>query len=107
MRALPLLYHPATSTLIPDLLLRLAIPTQCHHTLVKLRTTSVADDLVSKMAIVKELREMPIAIRTKEANEQHYEVPAKFYALCLGPNKKYSSGYWETLGGCTCLGRAK
>ena len=37
---------------------------------------------------------MPIAIATAEANEQHYEVPAKFYDLCLGPRKKYSSGLW-------------
>ena len=37
---------------------------------------------------------MPIAIATDEANEQHYEVPAKFYDLCLGPRKKYSSGWW-------------
>ena len=47
------------------------------------------------MAIVKELHDMPIAIETTKANEQHYEVPAKFYTLCLGPNKKYSSGLWE------------
>ncbi len=37
---------------------------------------------------------MPIAIETDLANEQHYEVPARFYDLCLGPNKKYSSGLW-------------
>jgi len=27
-----------------------------------------------KMKFVKQLKEMPIAIKTKEANEQHYEV---------------------------------
>jgi cyclopropane-fatty-acyl-phospholipid synthase len=75
--------------------------------LVELQTASITDDLISKMEIVKELHEMPIAINTKEANEQHYEVPAKFYTLCLGPNKKYSSGYWETLDKCTRLGRVK
>ena len=46
------------------------------------------------MAIVNELKTMPIAINTDEANDQHYEVPAKFYDLCLGRNKKYSSGLW-------------
>jgi cyclopropane-fatty-acyl-phospholipid synthase len=39
---------------------------------------------------------MPIAIETEAANAQHYEVPAKFYDLCLGPCKKYSSGLWPT-----------
>lgn len=44
---------------------------------------------------VAELREMPIAINTTDANEQHYEVPAAFYRYCLGPNLKYSCGYWS------------
>jgi cyclopropane-fatty-acyl-phospholipid synthase len=39
---------------------------------------------------------MPVAIATDAANAQHYEVPARFYDLCLGPCKKYSSGLWET-----------
>ncbi|MDG2310333.1 MAG: class I SAM-dependent methyltransferase, partial [Planctomycetota bacterium] len=37
----------------------------------------------------------PIAIGTSAANEQHYEVPAEFYALCLGEHLKYSSCYWD------------
>jgi cyclopropane-fatty-acyl-phospholipid synthase len=28
------------------------------------------------------------------ANEQHYEVPAQFFALALGPHRKYSSAWW-------------
>src|SRR5207302_8214709 len=35
-----------------------------------------------------------IAIDTDAANAQHYEVPARFYQLCLGKHLKYSSGYW-------------
>ncbi|MEI6343641.1 MAG: cyclopropane-fatty-acyl-phospholipid synthase family protein [Verrucomicrobiota bacterium] len=49
------------------------------------------------MRMVAELREAPIAIETAAANEQHYEVPTRFYQLCLGPNLKYSSGYYPTL----------
>ncbi|AZZ38289.1 SAM-dependent methyltransferase [Bdellovibrio sp. qaytius] len=41
------------------------------------------------------LRESPLAIMTKQANEQHYEVPTKYYELCLGQHKKYSSCYWD------------
>ena len=37
-----------------------------------------------------------MAIETKAANDQHYEVPAAFYKLCLGPRLKYSSCYYET-----------
>ena len=31
---------------------------------------------------------------TAEANEQHYEVDARFYALCLGPHRKYSACFY-------------
>mgnify|MGYP002623788687 CR=1 FL=1 len=37
----------------------------------------------------------PVAIETRAANDQHYEVPAAFYARVLGRHRKYSSGLWE------------
>lgn len=46
------------------------------------------------MAHVEMLRNSPIAIETDAANGQHYEVPTRFYELCLGPRLKYSSGYY-------------
>ena len=61
-----------------------------------LRSEGSEQELEQKLKIVQKLKTMPIAIATAEANEQHYEVPAKFYDLCLGPRKKYSSGYWPT-----------
>ncbi len=45
--------------------------------------------------LVDELRASPIAIQTAAANEQHYEVPTRFYQLCLGRRLKYSSGLWS------------
>ncbi len=42
-----------------------------------------------------ELRTLPVAVETQAANDQHYEVPAAFYRLCLGPRLKYSSCYYE------------
>ncbi|MEP7352228.1 MAG: DUF1295 domain-containing protein, partial [Acidobacteriota bacterium] len=42
-----------------------------------------------------QLRTSPIAIQTDTANQQHYEVPAEFYRLVLGPHLKYSSGWWQ------------
>lgn len=46
------------------------------------------------MAYVRDLRTRDVAEQTRAANEQHYEVPAPFYDLCLGPWKKYSCGLW-------------
>ena len=34
----------------------------------------------------------PIAVNTVDANEQHYEVPPRFFELALGSRLKYSSG---------------
>lgn len=53
-------------------------------------------------AFVEQLRRSPIAEQVEKANEQHYEVPAEFFRLILGPRLKYSSCLWpdgvETLG---------
>lgn len=43
-----------------------------------------------------ELRASPIAIETGAANEQHYEVPAEFFRLHLGPRLKYSCCLYPT-----------
>ena len=39
-----------------------------------------------------------IAVATDAANRQHYEVPAAFFGLCLGPRRKYSCALWEPDG---------
>jgi cyclopropane-fatty-acyl-phospholipid synthase len=43
-----------------------------------------------RAALVRELRDSPVAIHTQDANAQHYEVPAEFFRLHLGPRLKYS-----------------
>ena len=40
-----------------------------------------------------------LAPLSEKANEQHYEVPTRFYDLVLGPHKKYSSCYFEDFSG--------
>lgn len=39
---------------------------------------------------VADLKTRAIAENTPAANEQHYELPTRFYQLCLGPRLKYS-----------------
>lgn len=41
------------------------------------------------------MTEFPIAIHTAEANAQHYELPARFFELVLGPQRKYSCCLYE------------
>ncbi len=57
------------------------------------------EDATRKFA--EDMTNHPIATHTADANAQHYEVPAEFFALCLGPRFKYSSCRYEagdTLG---------
>jgi cyclopropane-fatty-acyl-phospholipid synthase len=45
-------------------------------------------------AWLSHMRGAPIALATREANEQHYEVPVAFYRRVLGPHLKYSSAFF-------------
>ncbi len=51
------------------------------------------------------LGQAPIAQEIEAANEQHYEVPAEFFRLVLGPRLKYSCGLWPS--GTTTLAEAE
>jgi len=44
---------------------------------------------------LKALDDAPVAPLVEKANEQHYEVPAAFFAEVLGPHLKYSSAFWQ------------
>lgn len=46
-------------------------------------------------ALMESLAAGPIAVAVDAANEQHYEVPAPFFELALGPRLKYSCCYWD------------
>ncbi|TVP80695.1 MAG: class I SAM-dependent methyltransferase [Puniceicoccaceae bacterium] len=43
---------------------------------------------------IQTLESLPLAVDTDAANEQHYELPAAYFQLVLGPHLKYSAGYW-------------
>jgi cyclopropane-fatty-acyl-phospholipid synthase len=82
--------------LLPDALTRLGIRRLSAQ---RLREEG-ANDLEAADArfrrLLDELRQSPIAIETAAANEQHYEVPTRFFELCLGKRLKYSSCYYAT-----------
>ena len=46
-------------------------------------------------ALVARMSSGPIAELPEKANEQHYELPAGFLALILGPRRKYSGCLWS------------
>jgi cyclopropane-fatty-acyl-phospholipid synthase len=46
-------------------------------------------------ALLERMRSGPIAEQPEKANEQHYELPERFFELMLGPRRKYSCCLWE------------
>ena len=82
--------------LIPDALTRYGIRRLCAQRL-ELEGIGLPGQADARFrALLQELRESPIAIETAAANEQHYEVPTRFFQLCLGKRLKYSSCFYET-----------
>ena len=46
-------------------------------------------------ALLARMRSGPIAELPHKANEQHYELPPRFFELILGPRRKYSGCLWD------------
>jgi cyclopropane-fatty-acyl-phospholipid synthase len=47
------------------------------------------------MRWIEQCDRSPIAVETRAANDQHYEVPTEFYRYALGPRMKYSCAYFD------------
>ncbi len=78
---------------IPDRITRLAIQRLCRSRTQQARTAIEAGE-PEYLEFARSLSDGPIAVMTDRANDQHYEIPAEFFAHVLGPHRKYSCGYW-------------
>jgi cyclopropane-fatty-acyl-phospholipid synthase len=80
--------------LLPDPLIRLGIRRLCAQRLRDEGAGDVAQAWRRFDQVLAQLRGSPLAIETDAANRQHYELPAAFFAHCLGARLKYSCGYY-------------
>jgi cyclopropane-fatty-acyl-phospholipid synthase len=87
--------HLLETGLVPDPLIRIGIRYLLLKTLRDKRADTAEARQESVMRHVEGLRRSGIAEQTAAANEQHYEVPTRFYQCALGRRLKYSSGLWE------------
>ena len=71
---------------LPDLVTRAGIGLLVSRT----RRRLAAQPAGFEDRFAREMAAHPIAENTAEANAQHYELPAEFFALALGPRRKYS-----------------
>ena len=84
-----------SSGLVPDTAIRAGIRQMLRGTLREHTQPDAVSQLAALQTYIEDLRTRGIAEQTQAANEQHYEVPSRFYELCLGRRLKYSSGYWK------------
>jgi cyclopropane-fatty-acyl-phospholipid synthase len=86
--------HLLEKNLLPDPLIRTGIRVMLAGKIREETRANAEAQKAALMAHIEELKQSPIAIQTGAANEQHYEVPTRFFQLVLGPRLKYSSGLW-------------
>src|SRR5580698_9771926 len=80
--------------LLPDWLIRIGIRRLLRERLQEENQGDAAAQQARLLKLVEELKQSPIAVDARAANEQHYEVPTRFYQLCLGKRLKYSGALW-------------
>eukprot|EP00515_Schizochytrium_aggregatum_P014074 CAMPEP_0202082988 /NCGR_PEP_ID=MMETSP0964-20121228/21888_1 /ASSEMBLY_ACC=CAM_ASM_000500 /TAXON_ID=4773 /ORGANISM="Schizochytrium aggregatum, Strain ATCC28209" /LENGTH=375 /DNA_ID=CAMNT_0048650669 /DNA_START=64 /DNA_END=1191 /DNA_ORIENTATION=- len=97
MKVQPMLMPWVEKMMVPDTVLRFGIRKMLQATVNKISLEGDVERQSEQLAaFVADLKTREIAEQTSAANEQHYEVPAAFFKIMLGPYLKYSSGLWES-----------
>jgi len=79
---------------LPDALIRMGIRRLLAAQLARDGGGDAAGREAGKAALIARLSAGPIVEHAADANHQHYEVPARFFGLVLGPRLKYSACAW-------------
>jgi cyclopropane-fatty-acyl-phospholipid synthase len=90
MNMLAFAINAAERTPLSDGMTLAGIDFLCNRT--KRRLENIPDD--REIEFVADMARFPVAIHTGDANRQHYEVPAEFFSLVLGPMRKYSCCFY-------------
>jgi cyclopropane-fatty-acyl-phospholipid synthase len=80
--------------LVPDFLIRHRIRSLLGARLAEEDQRDPERQQLRMRDFIRTLTGSPVAIETRAANEQHYEVPTEFYQRVLGKHLKYSSCYF-------------
>lgn len=81
--------------MLPDPVIRYGIRKLCRERIQSLAQPNQQAVDAAEYRYAETLKDLPIAIHTEAANEQHYELPPEFFHYALGKHLKYSSAYWE------------
>ncbi len=80
--------------LVPDAVVRAGIRRLCEQRLREIAAGDCERAAGATETFVAAMDAAELAPVPHLANEQHYEVPARFFDLALGPHLKYSSAWW-------------
>lgn len=86
---------------LPDALVRAGIWALCRRT----RLAADRQDAAAEIEFARAMDRSPVARDVDAANAQHYEIPAEFFGLVLGPHRKYSACLFDD--GASSLGEAE
>jgi cyclopropane-fatty-acyl-phospholipid synthase len=92
---MPLLDTLLASGLVPDAVIRVGIRRLLKQRLETLPIDAGAATEAYIRGFFEACGQSPVAVHTRTANEQHYEVPTAYFQHVLGPHLKYSSGLWD------------
>ncbi|MDZ4729449.1 MAG: cyclopropane-fatty-acyl-phospholipid synthase family protein [Xanthomonadales bacterium] len=83
------------SRLLPDPIIRAGIRRLNRQRLAGIHAEDMAGVADRMEAFVARMQVAEVAPLPHRANEQHYELPAEFFARVLGKHGKYSCCYWD------------
>ena len=78
--------------LIPDTVIRAGVRHLCKQRLAEIYAGNAEASSGASEQFVAHMNAAKLALLPHKANEQHYEVPAAFYAAALGEHRKYKIG---------------
>lgn len=79
---------------LPDRVVRSGIRHLLRQRLAALHSGDAEAGARLTQEFLAQMRTAPLAPLPEKANEQHYELPADFFAGVLGPHRKYSCCHW-------------
>ena len=79
---------------LPDTVVRAGIRRLLETKRKEIHSGDIEYAAVTLNSFVAMMNRSPIALVPDVANEQHYEVPAEFFAQVMGDHLKYSCGFW-------------
>lgn len=90
---------------VPDRVLRRVIRARVRGLVQTFSSLTAEENEARERELMAALQKGPVTVNSADANRQHYELPAEFFQMVLGPRLKYSSCYWPD--GVSDLGAAE